>query len=127
LKHLGNVYKDILSSSGLNSEQMVDSMDDYKDYYNNSDKDNDDFDTRESATKEIERSLKQMLENYYDNWIITKIPSLGNKTPLQYVKTKKGKEVIRELLKVMENDFARNSNNDLPPFPFEKVKERLDL
>jgi len=127
LKHLGNVYKDILSSSGLNSEQMVDSMDDYKDYYNNSDKDDDDFDTRESATKEIERSLKQMLENYYDNWIITKIPSLGNKTPLQYVKTKKGKEVIRELLKVMENDFARNSNNDLPPFPFEKVKERLDL
>jgi hypothetical protein len=129
LKHLGNAYKDI-SSSGLNAEQqMVDSMDDYELYHNNFDNDenNDDFEAGESNTKEIERSFKQMLENYYANWIITKIPSLGNKTPLQYVKTKKGKEVVRELLKVMENDFARNSNSGLPPFPFEKVKERLDL
>ena len=29
LKHLGNAYKDI-SSSGLNAEKMVDSMDDYE-------------------------------------------------------------------------------------------------
>ena len=36
LKHLGNVYKDI-SSSGLNAEQMVDSIDDYEHYHNNSD------------------------------------------------------------------------------------------
>ena len=130
LKHLGNSYKDI-SSSGLNAEQMVDSMDDYEQYHNNSDDDDndndDDFNAGDSDTKEIERSFKQMLENYYANWIITRIPSLGNKTPLQYVKTKKGKEVVRELLKVMENDFARNSNSGLPPFPFEKVKERLDL
>ncbi len=131
LKHLGNVYKDI-SSSGLNAEQKVNSMDDYEHYHNNPDNDNnydndDDFDAGESDTNEIERSFKQMLENYYENWIITKIPSLGNKTPLQHVKTKKGKEVVRELLKVMETDFARNSNIGLPPFPFEKVKERLDL
>ena len=126
LKHLGNAYKDI-SSSGLNAEQMVDSMDDYEHYHNNSDNDDDDFDAGELDIREIERSFKQMLENYYENWIITKIPSLGNKTPLQYVKTKKGKEVVRELLKVMENDFARKGNSNLPPFPFEKVKERLDL
>ena len=96
-------------------------------YHNNSYDDDDDFDAGESDTKEIERSFKQMLENYYENWIITKIPSLGNKTPLQSAKTKKGKEVVRELLKVMENDFSRNGKTDLPPFPFEKVKERLDL
>ncbi len=135
LKHLGNVYKEIsTSSSGLNAEQKVNSMDDYEHYHNNSDDDDDnidnnidDFDAGKSDTNEIERSFKQMLENYYENWIITKIPSLGNKTPLQYIKTKKGKQVVRELLKVMENDFARNSNIGLPPFPFEKVKDRLDL
>jgi len=104
---------------------MVDSMDVYEHYPISSD--NGDSDTEGSDTKEIEKSFKQMLENYYENWIITTIPSLGNKAPLQYVKTKKGKEVVRELLKVMENDFARNSNSDLPPFPFEKVKQRLDL
>lgn len=123
LEHVGNVYKDI-SSSGLNAESTVDFMDAYEHYPNNSD---DDLDIGESDAKEIERSFKKMLENYYENWIKTKIPSLGNKTPLQAAKTKKGKELVRELLKVMENDFARNSKSDLPPFPFEKVKERLDV
>ncbi|MER5176615.1 MAG: SEC-C metal-binding domain-containing protein [Candidatus Nitrosocosmicus sp.] len=126
LEHVGNVYKDI-SSSGLNAESTVDFMDAYEHYPNNSDDDDDDLDIGESDAKEIERSFKKMLENYYENWIKTKIPSLGNKTPLQAAKTKKGKELVRELLKVMENDFARNSKSDLPPFPFEKVKERLDV
>ena len=129
LKHLGNVYKEISSSpSDLNADQMVDSMNDYEHYHNNSDDDDsDDFNAGESEPKEIKRFFNQMLENYYETWIIAKIPSLGNKTPLQYAKTKKGKEVVRELLKVMENDFARNSKSDLPPFPFEKVKEKLGL
>lgn len=65
--------------------------------------------------------------NYYENWITTKNPSLGNKIPLQFAKTKKGKAIVKELLKVMENEFARNSANDLPHFPFEKVKEKSYL
>lgn len=68
-----------------------------------------------------------MMVNYYENWITTKNPSLGNKIPLQFAKTKKGKAIVKELLKVMENEFARNSANDLPHFPFEKVKEKSYL
>jgi hypothetical protein len=48
----GYTYKGILPS-GLNAEQMVDSMDDYEHYHNNSDEDNDDnFNTGESDTRD---------------------------------------------------------------------------
>jgi hypothetical protein len=49
---------------------MVDPIDDDYDHYNNNSKmivNSDDFDTEESDTKEIERSFKQMLENYCEN------------------------------------------------------------
>ena len=54
---------------------MVDPIDDDHEHYNNNSKmivNYDDFDTEESDTeesdsKEIERSFKQMLENYCEN------------------------------------------------------------
>jgi len=116
------VYKDISSSSlsESNKEHLKSSVDDYE-YH----RENDDSDIKVPNT--IGSSFKQMIENHYENWITTKNPSLGNKTPLQFAKTKKGKEMIKELLREMENELARNNKSDLPPFPFERVKERLGL
>ena len=71
-----------------------------------------------------------MIQHQYDDWITTKNPKLEYKTPLQFARTKKGKESIKELLNEMENEFYRNKNNslgDLPPFPFERIMKRLGL
>jgi hypothetical protein len=69
----GYMYKG-MSSSGLNAEQMVDSMDDYEHYHNNSDDDNNvDFDTGESNTKEIESALLHDSKNSYHASSIAKL------------------------------------------------------
>ena len=60
-----------------------------------------------------------------------RIPYLNNKTPLQAARTKEGKESLKELLEVMENDFYRRKDRgvmeDLPSLPFEKIKKKLGL
>lgn len=126
LIHLSNEYKDETSSispaSSSDSHKLpTETSTDYHELRHEDD------DCIIEVPDTIENSFKQMIENHYENWIKMRNPSLGNKTPLQFAKTKKGKEIIKELLKVMENELARNNSSDLPPFPFEMVKERLRL
>ena len=46
------------------------------------------YDHNIEAIDTIESSLIQMIENYYENWITMKNPSLENKTLLLFAKTK---------------------------------------
>ena len=48
-------------------------------------------------------------------------------TPVEAAKTEKGRNVLKELLKDIENTDARNSRNNLPPFPVAKMKKKAGI
>ena len=55
------------------------------------------------------------------------IPALGNQTPVEVARTNAGKDRLRELLKEIENEVARDEKNSPPPFPVDKIKKKLCL
>ncbi|CAN5646713.1 hypothetical protein BH23THE1_BH23THE1_25950 [soil metagenome] len=135
LRHMGNTFMEIPSTTSKEPNEQDSNMisreypDSYK-YDEEEDGEEDDY-IDERAQYDIENSFKNMLRQHYDNWITTKNPFLNNKTPLQAARTKEGKESLKELLEVMENDFYRRKNKyvieDLPSLPFEKIKKKLGL
>ena len=56
-----------------------------------------------------------------------KIPALDNMTPVEAAKTDKGRSMLKELLKDIENTDARNSRKNLPRFHVAKMKKKLGL
>jgi len=83
----------------------------------------DDDEIPPSVTKQID----DFFEKYYEDWINMKIPSFDNMTPLQVLKTEKGKEKIENLLRDIENEYERSPLEDFPAFPIEKIRKRLGL
>jgi SEC-C motif len=75
----------------------------------------------------ITKQIDGFFEKYYENWINMKIPYLDNMTPLEIINTKEGKEKIENLLRDIENEYARSAIGDLPFFPVEKIRKRLGL
>ncbi|CAN5860374.1 hypothetical protein BH23THE1_BH23THE1_19650 [soil metagenome] len=133
LSHMGNTFMEIPSTTS--KEQSVQYSNritrGYPGSYKYDDERNKHHHTDKGAQYSIENSFKNMLRQHYDNWITTKNPFLNNTTPLQAARTKEGKESLKELLEVMENDFYRRKNKyvieDLPSLPFEKIKKKLGL
>jgi len=52
--------------------------------------------------------LAKLMERHWRKWLTEKIPALGGKTPKQAVRSKKGREQVRELLKSFENMEEHN-------------------
>lgn len=76
---------------------------------------------------EVRDFIRQQVESYYHNdWIERKLPALGNKTPLEAVRTKEGKEKVAVLL-----DDLEVSQNTRPKDPFrvdvDGLRKRLGL
>jgi hypothetical protein len=136
LRHMGNTFMEIPSTTSKEpSEQdsntiSRESVNSYQYDHDEEEGDEDDY-IDERTQYDIENSFKNMLRQHYDNWITTKNPLLNNKTPLQAARTKEGKESLKELLEVMENNFYRRKDRgvmeDLPSLPFEKIKKKLGL
>ena len=76
---------------------------------------------------EVKQQINNYFEEYYENWLYLKIPALDNMTPVEAAKTEKGRNVLKELLKDIENTDARNSRKNLPPFPVSNMKKKLGL
>ena len=85
----------------------------------------------EELESEVPYTVKQQIDNYfqnfYEDWVTMKIPSLGNLTPVEASKTEKGRDMLREVLRQIENELARHNEKDVYPFPIEKIKRRLGL
>lgn len=62
-------------------------------------------------TKKIIELEKQFKEKYYVEWCDKTIPALGNMTPRNALKTKKGRELLKELLFEFEN-FEEHQKKD---------------
>jgi Protein of unknown function (DUF2384) len=41
-----------------------------------------------------------------ENWVTMKIPALGNLTPVEASRTEKGREMLKEVLRQIENELA---------------------
>lgn len=66
------------------------------------------------ANPEVVDFIHKQVENYYhDDWISHKLPALGNKTPLEMVKNKEGREKVAALL-----DDLEASHNARPTDPY---------
>jgi len=75
----------------------------------------------------LQRGIKRYFEDYYEKWLNTNIPWLGNITPLQASKTPDGRARLDDLLKDMENMREHDDQNDLPAYPVEKLRKKLGL
>ena len=78
------------------------------------------------AKPEVQAHLNSLLAAHYEQWVSEKIPSLGNKTPLQMVRSAKGRERVEALLHGIER---RNAGLAFPPDPaiLRRLRERLGL
>jgi hypothetical protein len=64
---------------------------------------------------EVRRQIyTRFMEKHCKKWVTEKIPALGGKTPKQAVRSKKGKEQVKELLKSFENTEERNKKAGEP-------------
>jgi hypothetical protein len=75
----------------------------------------------------VRQQMDDYFQNFYKNWVTMKIPSIGNLTPLEASKTEKGRDMLKELLRQIENELLRCNEKDVYPFPIEKVKKKLGL
>ncbi len=75
----------------------------------------------------VKQQIDEYFQNFYENWVTMKIPSLGNLTPVEASRTEKGRNMLKEVLRQIENELARCNEKDVYPFPVEKIKRRLGL
>ena len=78
------------------------------------------------SNPDVQAALAEHLEAHYNNWLDTKIPMLGNKTPRQAVKTPDGRELVEALLVQLERDVREQKmpgNEAL----IERLRQRLNL
>lgn len=72
--------------------------------------------------------IHDYLRKHYESWPMIPLPALGGKTPLQAVKSKKGREGVVELLKSIEQlEQRRPAETGGEPFDIGFLWERLGL
>jgi hypothetical protein len=77
---------------------------------------------------EVQQQLyNQYMQKHYEGWFQDRIPALGNKTPLEAIKTKQGKQKVIELLKLYENGEELNRQDGRPVYNLHWVWQRLGL
>lgn len=77
---------------------------------------------------EVEQELyNQFMEKHYRKWLKDKIPALEGKTPKQAMRSKKGKEQVRDLLKSIENNEEQNRREARPVYDVSWLWEELGL
>jgi hypothetical protein len=62
-----------------------------------------------------------------ESWIAEKIPALGNKTPVQAVKTREGREMVESLLVQFERAAGVMGDVDFELSLIRGVREKLGL
>ena len=71
--------------------------------------------------------MNKFLTEHYEKWLNEKIPVLNGKTPLEAIKTKKGRRQVVELLKFYENIEEKNKEKGMPHYDISWLRKRLGL
>lgn len=61
---------------------------------------------------ELEKFALKWWEDYYNDWVNTKISAIGNIAPLEAVKTKEGRKKVETLINDYENKYLHDSNRE---------------
>jgi len=69
----------------------------------------------------------QFMKKHCEKWLNMKIPALNGKTPVESVKTEKGRQKVIELLKSFENTEEHNKREGRPYYDISWMWERLRL
>jgi len=69
----------------------------------------------------------RFMRRHMEKWIGEEIPALGGKTPLECVKTGKGRKLVTELLKSFENTEERKRKRGEPSYDLAWEWQRLGL
>jgi hypothetical protein len=118
LTYIGDTYRELSYSNTLTENE--------DDNYGHQ-LDNHDEELESAVPYAVKQQIDDYFQNFYENWVTMKIPSLGNLTPVEASKTEKGRNMLKEVLRRIENELARCNEKDVYPFPIEKVKRRLGL
>ncbi|MGC2685374.1 MAG: antitoxin Xre/MbcA/ParS toxin-binding domain-containing protein, partial [Candidatus Nitrosopolaris sp.] len=115
----GDTYKELpYSNTQTENENFL--------YYDHQ-LDNHDEELESEVPDTAKQQIDDYFQNYYENWVTMKIPALGNLTPVEASKTEKGRDMLKEVLRQIENELARCNEKDIYPFPIEKINRRLGL
>lgn len=76
---------------------------------------------------EIEALLKQRIDEHWNQWPHMKVPALGNKTPIQLIKTKKGRELVDALISDFEKKVLEFPVKGQTLETFQELRLRLKL
>lgn len=79
-----------------------------------------------NSLPEVQAQIAEYMRQHYRDWPSQKLPILKNKTPLQAVKTKDGKEMVEALLMEFEQR-GEHSAPPLDPAIIAELRERLGL
>ena len=74
----------------------------------------------------VQAKLAEMLEQHYDNWINEKVPLLGDRTPLEAVQDRDGREIVESLILDIERR-SKATNLPLDETTVRRLRERLGL
>ena len=113
LTYVGDTYKELPYPS-----IQTENEDDYDDHH---------LDNHDEEPDTVKQQIDDYFQNYYENWVTMKIPALGNLTPVEASKTEKGRDMLKEVLRQIENELARCNEKDIYPFPIEKTNRKLGL
>ena len=77
---------------------------------------------------EVEQQLiNEYMDKHYRQWIKDRIPALGDKTPRQAMRSKRGKKQVIELLKQMENMEESKRQSGRPCYDFSWLWDELGI
>jgi hypothetical protein len=79
-----------------------------------------------AASPEVRAFMRDYLRRHYEEWVHERIPALGNRTPLQAVKTKSGREAVEALVRQLERD-AGKMRPPMEPEILKRLRNRLGL
>lgn len=76
---------------------------------------------------EVKVQLREMHRRHMESWVTERIPALGNKTPMQAVKTAEEREMVVALLNQFEGSAGRPGDRDFELELMNEIRIRLGL
>ncbi|UCE52925.1 MAG: SEC-C domain-containing protein [Desulfobacterales bacterium] len=77
---------------------------------------------------EIQKEIiKDFFDKHYRDWLDSKIPALGDKTPRQAARTKEGRRELEELLRLLEYREQSRRENGQPEYDIAWIRKELGI
>jgi hypothetical protein len=82
---------------------------------------------RLNGTPEIQQEVERMLEAHWSHWVETKLPALGDQTPMEAVQDRDGREMVMALLDDLERREQSQENGLKQQKYIDRTRTQLGL